>query len=190
MAKDLNVVFAPLRRRDSTVTNAIAAHLQNNSYDRPTLILDVSRVAENFRALKAGLGNMNIHYAVKANPATQVIERLVSEGSRFDAASMGEVSLCLSCGAAPEDISFGNTVKKPADIAWAFERGIDLFAADAEAELVKIATHAPGARVYIRMLVEHSQADWPLSRKFGAPAEAVTSNTDSVTSRRKWSRPM
>lgn len=173
MAKDLNVVFAPLRRRDSTVTNAIAAHLQNNSYDRPTLILDVSRVAENFRALKAGLGNMNIHYAVKANPATQVIERLVSEGSRFDAASMGEVSLCLSCGAAPEDISFGNTVKKPADIAWAFERGIDLFAADAEAELVKIATHAPGARVYIRMLVEHSQADWPLSRKFGAPAEAV-----------------
>ena len=41
------------------------------------------------------------------------------------------------------------------------------FAADAEEELVKIARHAPGARVILRMLVEASEADWPLSRKFG-----------------------
>jgi ornithine decarboxylase len=45
--------------------------------------------------------------------------------------------------------------------------GVEQFAADAEAELVKIAANAPGARVIIRMLVEESAADWPLSRKFG-----------------------
>ena len=45
--------------------------------------------------------------------------------------------------------------------------GVEQFAADAEEELSKIAAHAPGARVIIRMLVEASEADWPLSRKFG-----------------------
>ena len=45
--------------------------------------------------------------------------------------------------------------------------GVEQFAADAEEELHKIAAHAPGARVIIRMLVEASEADWPLSRKFG-----------------------
>ena len=45
--------------------------------------------------------------------------------------------------------------------------GVEQFAADAEEELDKIAAHAPGARVIIRMLVEATEADWPLSRKFG-----------------------
>ena len=48
-----------------------------------------------------------------------------------------------------------------------------LFAADAEEELEKIAAHAPGARIYIRMLVDNPEADWPLSRKFGVPPSRV-----------------
>jgi ornithine decarboxylase len=65
-------------------------------------------------------------------------------------------------------------VKRGADIAWAHGLGIDLFAADAEEELVKLARFAPGARVYLRLLIEHSEADWPLGRKFGcAPEEAL-----------------
>ena len=83
------------------------------SFDRPTLILDIEKVAENYRALAAGLGRAHIHYAVKANPHTAVIARLVDEGAHFDAASKGEIQLCLSEGARkPEHISFGNTVKK------------------------------------------------------------------------------
>jgi ornithine decarboxylase len=137
-------------------------------------VLDIDRVGAQYTALSRGLEGARIHYAVKANPHPQVIARLISLGSRFDAASRAEIELCLGLGAGPEDISFGNTVKRPTDIAWAHAIGIDLFAADAEEELAKIATHAPGARVYIRVLVEHSEADWPLSRKFGcAPDEAL-----------------
>ena len=143
------------------------AALATLAVDRPTLVLDPERVAESYRALAAGLGRAHIHYAVKANPAPEIVARLVACGSHFDAASRGEIELCLSQGARPDQISFGNTVKKPADIAFAHGAGIDLFAADAEAELVKIAAHAPGARVYIRLLVTVSEADWPLSRKFG-----------------------
>jgi ornithine decarboxylase len=49
----------------------------------------------------------------------------------------------------------------------AYKAGVDLFAFDSDEELEKIATHAPGSRVYCRILVENAGADWPLSRKFG-----------------------
>ena len=130
-------------------------------------MLDIDVVEANYRALKAGLGHADIHYAVKANPARAIIARLIALGSHFDAASRGEIELCLSLGARPETISFGNTVKRPSDIAFAYGAGIRLFAADAEEELEKIAEHAPGAQVYIRLIVENSDADWPLTRKFG-----------------------
>jgi ornithine decarboxylase len=139
----------------------------SHSFDRPTVILDLDQVSRNFAALKTGLGDAHIHYAVKANPERAIIERLASLGCHFDAASRGEIELCLSQGARPETISFGNTVKRPSDIAFAWEAGVRVFAADAEEELAKIALHAPGAQVYIRLLVNNSQADWPLSRKFG-----------------------
>lgn len=141
--------------------------IQNAVFDRPTLVMDVERVAQQFHALKAGLGRADIHYAVKANPAPQIIARLVALGSHFDAASRGEIELVLGQGADPADVSFGNTIKRSADIAFAHSVGVTLFAADAAEELEKIAEHAPGAQVYIRLIVETSQADWPLSRKFG-----------------------
>ncbi len=155
----------------ASVSIAVPTHLDAFAatvvVDRPTLLIDPSRVALQYRALKAGLGHADIHYAVKANPTREVISTLVSLGSHFDAASRGEIELCLSLGAHPEHISFGNTVKRASDIAFAHGAGIDLFAADAEVELDKIAAHAPGTQVYIRLIVETSEADWPLSRKFG-----------------------
>ncbi|SEQ73377.1 type III PLP-dependent enzyme [Thalassovita taeanensis] len=152
-------------------SDRIEAFIRSAQFDRPTLVLDREAVARQFRALKSGLGRAHIHYAVKANPAREVLEVLVNEGSHFDAASRGEVELCLSLGAHPEDISFGNTVKRASDIAFAFHAGVRLFAADAEEELEKLAEHAPGAEVYIRLLVGATGADWPLSRKFGCSPE-------------------
>src|SRR5690606_21340393 len=103
----------------------------------------------------------------KANPAPAVVAALAAQGARFDAASRGEIDLCLSLGVPARQIAFGNTIKRAVDIAHAHAMGVEQFAADAEAEIRKIAAHAPGARVIIRMLVEESSADWPLSRKFG-----------------------
>ena len=132
------------------------AYITANSFDRPTLVVDRARVAAQYDALHAGLGRAHIHYAVKANPAPEIIRTLVKKGSGFDAASRQEIELCLSQGARPENISFGNTIKRASDIAFAHSAGVSLFAADSEAELVKIARHAPGARVYLRLIVENS----------------------------------
>src|SRR3712207_4089832 len=94
-----------------------------------------------------------VYYAVKANPAAPILERLVGLGSSFDAASYEEVEACLAAGADPALISYGNTVKKESAIKAAFERGVTMFAFDSEPELRKIARAAPGARVYCRILV-------------------------------------
>lgn len=139
----------------------------NNDFDRPTVILDIDQVEKNYHELKAGMSAAHIHYAVKANPQPEILSRLVSLGCRFDAASIGEIEMCLAAGAQPQHISFGNTIKRVSDIQKAHAYGITLFSADAAEELDKIAQHAPGANVFIRIIVTNSQAEWPLSRKFG-----------------------
>jgi ornithine decarboxylase len=153
------------------MTPKVARFLSEVSPATPCLVLDVDRVAENYARLKAAMPLARIYYAVKANPAAPILDRLVGLGSSFDAASFAEVKACLAAGAAPSAISYGNTVKKERDIAAAFAEGVTMFAFDSEEELAKLARSAPGARVYCRILVENKGAEWPLSRKFGCEVE-------------------
>jgi ornithine decarboxylase len=152
---------------ETAVTARQDAFIRSREFDRPTMVFDLELVRGKYLALEAGLGDATIYYAVKANPAPEVVRAIAELGGRFDCASRGEIELCLSLGVTPDRIAFGNTIKRAADIAHAHAMGVGQFAADAEEELRKIAGHAPGARVIIRMLVEASEADWPLSRKFG-----------------------
>lgn len=162
-----------LRAAAPVITDPAAAYIAANDFDKPTLVVSRMRISAQYDALNAGLGRAHIHYAVKANPAADVIRLLVEKGSGFDAASRGEIELCLSQGADAAHISFGNTIKRASDVAFAHSVGVTLFAADSHAELEKIAANAPGARVYIRLIVENSLADWPLSRKFGCAAPSL-----------------
>ena len=137
----------------------------------PCLVLDLEQVAENFARLRAALPAAAIYYAVKANPAPQILRLLAEAGACFDAASLPEIESCMEAGARPEAISFGNTVKKPSAIARAHAHGVPLYAFDSAEELEKIATHAPGAKIYCRIAVKNEGAEWPLSKKFGTTLE-------------------
>lgn len=155
------------------MTPKVARFLDDVRPATPCLVLDVDRVEENFRALSQALPLARIYYAVKANPAAPILDRLVGLGSAFDAASWEEIAMCLEAGADAADISFGNTVKKESAIVRAFDAGVRMFAFDSEGELEKLARSAPGAKVYCRLLVENEGADWPLSRKFGCSVETA-----------------
>lgn len=163
----MNAHVTGLSAREFTSVSRTEAFILSHSFDRPTLVIDREAVARQYSALAQGLGRARIHYAVKANPEAEILRTLVGLGSNFDAASRAEIEMCLAAGASADRISFGNTVKRVSDIAWAHAAGIGIFAADAEAELEKLAAHAPGCEVYIRIVVESCEADWPLSRKFG-----------------------
>jgi ornithine decarboxylase len=149
----------------------IARFLVEKRPETPCLVVDLDVVAENYKTLHRLLPWVHIHYAVKANPAAEILRLLVGLGSSFDTSSIYEVKECLSAGASPESISFSNTIKKERDIAAAFECGVRLFAFDSIAELEKLAKAAPGSQVYCRLRMTNEGADWPLSEKFGCEVE-------------------
>jgi ornithine decarboxylase len=151
----------------------VVSYISANKFERPTLVLDIDQVEENYHKLKSGMPTAHIHYAVKANPHHLLLERLVKIGCRFDAASIGEIQMCLDAGANPDHISFGNTVKRPQDIVEAYEKGISLYSVDAIEELEKVAKYAPGSKVFVRILMRSTEAEWPLSRKFGCSSSMV-----------------
>ena len=140
----------------------------------PCLVVDLDVVRDNYGAFRHALPDSAIYYAVKANPAPEILKLLASLGSSFDCASVAEIQMALDAGATAGRISYGNTIKKERDIARAHALGISLFAVDSHEEVEKVARAAPGARVFCRVLTDGEGAEWPLSRKFGCvPQMAV-----------------
>jgi ornithine decarboxylase len=141
--------------------------LQMNRPDGPCLVVDLAVIRDNYRHFTHGLPDSKIYYAVKANPAPEILTLLAAQGSCFDTASITEIDMVLAVGVTPDRISFGNTIKKERDIAAAYQRGIRLFAVDCHEEVEKITRAAPGSSVFCRILCDGEGAEWPLSRKFG-----------------------
>ncbi len=149
------------------MTDRIREFLKGLPHEEPVLVVDLEVVRRNYERFTAALPDSRIFYAVKANPAPEVLSLLAELGSSFDTASVPEIEMALAAGATPERISFGNTIKRESDIAKAYRLGVDLYAFDSLAELQKLARQAPGARVFCRILCDGEGAEWPLSRKFG-----------------------
>src|SRR6476659_7390478 len=149
------------------MTERIRQFLRDRRDDGPCLVVDLDIVRDNYLAFAKALPDTRVFYAVKANPAPEVLQLLAALGSCFDTASVAEIEMALAAGAAPDRISFGNTIKKERDVARAHQLGVGLFAVDCEAEVDKVARAAPGAKVFCRMLCDGAGAEWPLSRKFG-----------------------
>lgn len=141
--------------------------------ETPFLVIDLKKVEEKYDELRAIMPFAKIYYAVKANPNEEVLRMLIRKGSCFDIASPYELDHVLALGADPKKISYGNTIKKEKDIAYAYSKGIRLFATDSDGDLHKIARSAPRSRVFFRILADGSGADWPLSRKFGAHPDTI-----------------
>jgi len=153
------------------MTDRIIDFLRRNRPEGPCLVVDLDVVRQNYLAFARAMPDSRIFYAVKANPAPEILSLLAGLGSNFDCASVQEIDMALAAGATPDRISFGNTIKKERDVAAAFGRGVRLFAVDCEAEVDKVARQAPGSRVFCRILCDGANAEWPLSRKFGCEPE-------------------
>lgn len=161
----------PDSRKLAAMTERIHHFLETRRPEGPCLVVDLDVVRANYQAFATCLPDARVFYAIKANPAPEILSLLAGLGSCFDAASVPEIEMALAAGATPDRISYGNTIKKEADIARAYQMGITLFAFDAHEELEKIARVAPGARVFCRILFDCEGAEWPLSRKFGCEPE-------------------
>src|SRR4051794_21055020 len=160
------------------MTERIQEFLRNRRKEghdtEPCLVVDLDIVRDNFQTFAKALPDSRVFYAVKANPAPEVLALLAGLGSSFDTASVAEIEMVLATGATADRISYGNTIKKERDVARAYALGVRLFAVDCVAEVEKVARAAPGSRVFCRILSDCAGAEWPLSRKFGCEPAMAT----------------
>ncbi len=137
----------------------------------PYLRLDVASAVARFRRLASALPGTDIHYAVKANPEPALLAALHAAGSKFDVASPAEVDATLSVGASAADLVYSNPIARRSDLMLAAAQGVRLFVVDSLEETAKVADVATGAAVLCRLVTSGEGSDWPLSGKFGCPAE-------------------
>jgi ornithine decarboxylase len=77
-------------------------------------VVDLEVIRENYRAFAKALPDTAVCYAVKANPAPEILRLLAELGSCFDVASPSETEAVLAAAASPECISYGNTINPSA----------------------------------------------------------------------------
>ena len=101
-----------------------------DQHETPFVVIDTATIARAYDEIAENFPFAKIYYAVKANPAIEITKLLNHKGSNFDIASIYELDKVLSCGVQPEQISFGNTIKKARDVRYFYEKGVRMFATE------------------------------------------------------------
>ncbi len=149
----------------------------------PVVVIDHDVIRRNYASFKRHLPRVQAYYAVKANPAPEIVQTLYDIGGSFDVASMPEFLLVHDKirGLAARErqefiwdkIIYANPVK-PWETLEDLDRYRPLVTYDNRAELLKIKKHAPSAGLMLRLRVPNTGSMVELSSKFGCdPGEAV-----------------
>ena len=149
----------------------------------PVVVIDHDLIRRNYAAFKRHLPKIQAYYAVKANPAPEIIRTLYSTGASFDVASLPEFMLVYEYvkhlpARQQQDfiwdkIVYANPIK-PKDTLLALNQYKPLVTYDNPEELRKIRKYAPNAGVVLRLRVPNTGSMVELSSKFGcSPGEAV-----------------
>jgi diaminopimelate decarboxylase len=69
---------------------------------------------------------VELHYAIKANPSPEVVRHMAGLVDGLDVASVGELEIALAAGMKPDCISFAGPGKKPAELERAVLAGVVL----------------------------------------------------------------
>ena len=139
----------------------------------PLMVIDKSRLIEEYQTFRRLMPRVRLFYAVKANPHPDVIKTFADLGACFDCASEGEMRLCIDQGVSPDRIIFANTIKRLEAMDFARKNKVNLVTFDNEPELYKIAQATPGCRVLARLKVSNLGSIVELSLKFGADEEQM-----------------
>jgi ornithine decarboxylase len=143
------------------------AELGKLDHPTPYLLMDLDAVERAYRAITRALPGVAIHYAVKCNPDPRILGRLKAAGSAFEIASCPELQTLIGLGVRAEDVIFSSPVKPWTHIREAARAGVWRFAFDSRSELDKLAEHAPGAAVSVRLGTRKLGSKVPSEGKFG-----------------------
>lgn len=149
----------------------------------PVVVIDHAVIRRNYASFRRHLPKVQAYYAVKANPAPEIIQTLYEAGASFDVASMPEFLMVHQYIVhLPEKqrqdfiwdkIIYANPIK-PRETLEQLDQYKPLITYDNSGELRKIKKHAPRAGLVLRLRVPNTGSMVELSSKFGCDvSEAV-----------------
>jgi ornithine decarboxylase len=149
----------------------------------PVVVIDHDIIRKNYAGFKKHLPKVQCYFAVKANPAPEIVRTLYKTGASFDVASLPEFMLVYdNIKRLPpkqqqdfiwDKIIYANPTK-PKETLLALDQYKPLVTYDNLNELKKIRQFAPHAGVVLRLRVDNTGSQCELSSKFGcATGEAV-----------------
>lgn len=134
--------------KDSIVRINTLSHLEMYGYDLldiahkvegPFYLYFMSAIEERYRTLKEHLPeNVDIFYAVKANPAKEILSLFKTLKSGIDISSGGEFFRCMSAGILPEKISFSGPGKSNKELSEAIINRVFAISVESYREVEKI----------------------------------------------------
>jgi len=149
----------------------------------PVVVIDHDIIRRNYAKYKKHLPKVQAYYAVKANPAPEIVHTLYRAGASFDVASLQEFMLVYENirhlpAKEQQDFIWDRVIfanpTKPKETLQALDQYKPLVTYDNLNELRKIKQYAPHAGVVLRLRVPNTGSMVELSSKFGCdPGEAT-----------------
>ena len=149
----------------------------------PLVVIDHNVLRKNYAEFKKHLPKVQAYYAVKANPAPEIVRTFYCAGASFDVASLPEFMLVYENikhlpARQQQDFIWDKIIyanpTKPKETLLALDKYKPLVTYDNLNELKKIRQYAPHAGVVLRLRVPNTGSMVELSSKFGCDAgEAV-----------------
>lgn len=139
----------------------------------PLLILDTTIFKQQYQKLQQQLPGVQHHYALKAFSHPAVIQAIKDHDGYLDVATDGEIDEARAVGFAMERCIHTHPIKKPSEIAYAYQAGIRRFVVDNSNEAGKFKDYGADVELMIRLDHSDPEASLNLSYKFGADSAAA-----------------
>jgi diaminopimelate decarboxylase len=96
-------------------------------YGSPLFVYSTGRLDARMAQLRAAMPDqLDLHYAMKANPFQPLLRHMVGLADGIDIASGGELRMALEAGAAPRKISFAGPGKRDEELEQAIRAGVTI----------------------------------------------------------------
>lgn len=157
----------------------------------PFYVYDKSIINKSVKRLRLALpDDIHLHYAIKANPMSAVVNHLATLTDGLDVASAGELSVALNSGVEPSTISFAGPGKTDCELKKAIATGVTINM-ESVTEMRRIAKigrdleHKPRVSIRVNPDFELKTSGMKMSggpKPFGIDAEIVPAVLDELKS--------
>ena len=118
--------------------------------DTPLFVYDLALVEEKIARFKAAFAEVDLHFAMKANPYPPLLRHVGRRVDGLDLASGGELRIALEAGIDPAAMSFAGPGKRDGDLRAAIEAGVTLNC-ESEGEVERALAIGGKARLAVRV---------------------------------------